>query len=94
MRDIINITMGELTTAFDNEVVKAVQKVGIDVNKEELLKAIELYHSLVRCGECKYDGTWKCPWRNTQVTRYPSANDFCSYGCRSEKPNNSERSSE
>ena len=48
---------------------------------------------IVRCRECKYDGTWKCPWRNTQVPRYPSANDFCSYGSRSEKPNNSERSS-
>ena len=38
---------------------------------------------IVRCRECKYDGTWKCPWRNTQVPRYPSANDFCSYGERS-----------
>lgn len=38
---------------------------------------------IVRCGECKYDGTWKCPWRNTQVPRYPSADDFCSYGERS-----------
>ena len=35
---------------------------------------------IVACGECKYDGTWKCPWRNTQVPRYPSADDFCSYG--------------
>ena len=35
---------------------------------------------IVRCRECKYDGTWKCPWRNTQVPRYPSADDFCSYG--------------
>ena len=39
---------------------------------------------IVRCGECKYDGTWKCPWRNTQVPRYPSADDFCSYGERKE----------
>jgi hypothetical protein len=39
---------------------------------------------IVRCRECKYDGTWKCPWRNTQVPRYPSANDFCSYGERKE----------
>ena len=31
MKDIISIAMGELTTAVDNEVVKAVQKVGIDV---------------------------------------------------------------
>ena len=80
MKDIISIAMGELTTAFDNEVMKAVQKVGIDVDKEELLKALELHRSLVRCKECKYDGTWKCPWRNTQVPRYPSADDFCSYG--------------
>lgn len=35
---------------------------------------------IIRCLECKYDGTWKCPWRNTQVPRYPSANDFCSDG--------------
>ena len=38
------------------------------------------YIDIVRCRECKYDGTWKCPWRNTQVPRYPSADDFCSYG--------------
>jgi hypothetical protein len=54
MKDIISIAMGELTTAFDNEVVKAVQKVGIDVDKEELVKALDLYHNLVRCGECKW----------------------------------------
>lgn len=53
MKDIISITMGELTTAFDNEVMRAVQKVGIDVDKEELLKALELHRSLVRCGECR-----------------------------------------
>ena len=50
---------------------------------------IEIYDApsidIVRCGECKYDGTWKCPWRNTQVPRYPSADDFCSYGERKEK---------
>ena len=40
---------------------------------------------IVRCGECKYDGTWKCPWRNTQAPRYPSANDFCSYGSYGER---------
>ena len=41
---------------------------------------IEYVRDVVTCGECKYDGTWKCPWRNTQVPRYPSTNDFCSYG--------------
>jgi len=62
MKDIISIAMGELTTAFDNEVVKAVQKVGIDVDKEELLKALDLYHNLVRCGECKYCGKDRIKW--------------------------------
>ena len=67
MKDIINIAMGELTAVIDNEVVKAVQKVGIDVDKEELLKALELYHSLVWCRECKHsdgkpiaDGRYWC----------------------------------
>ena len=99
--DIISIAMGELTTAFDNEVVKAVQKVGIDVDKEELLKALDLYHNLVRCGECEY-------WKESQY--YPEVmvctyvkgatftrqhDDYCSRGERkcSEKPNNLERSS-
>ena len=52
---------------------------------------------IVRCGECKY-------WRNKDPEQIPTASimcghmhpdDFCSYGSRSEKPNNSkERSSE
>ena len=52
------------------------------VNSVELEKKIRQAPSIdiVRCGECKYDGTWKCQWRNTQVPRYPSADDFCSYG--------------
>ena len=45
----------------------------------------EPYIDIIRCGECKYDGTWKCPWRNTQVPRYPSADDYCSYGEREDK---------
>ena len=67
MKDIINIAMGELTAVVDNEVVKAVQKVGIDVDKEELLKALDLYRSLVWCRECKHsddkpiaDGRYWC----------------------------------
>ena len=83
MKDIINIAMGELTTAIDNEVMKAVQKVGIDVDKEELLKALELHRSLVRCGECKYsdgkpiaDGRY---WRDV----HGSFMRYCSEGERS-----------
>jgi hypothetical protein len=53
----------------------------------ELEDALEYAPSIdiVRCKECKYDGTWKCPWRNTQVPRYPSANEFCSHGEREDE---------
>ena len=47
---------------------------------------------IVRCGECKYyeaKEDW-CYWRDEAIT----ADDFCSYGSRSEKPNNSKERSE
>ena len=101
--DIITIAMGELQVAFDNEVMKAVQKVGIDVDKEELLKALELHRSLVRCVECKwfnekYGSCHAYHWDLNQGLEYAEvdADDFCSYGERkvSEIPTGSERSSE
>ena len=61
-------------------------------------KGIREVQELVRCGECKhwckgdeiYGICCRCP--NTRQMRY---DDFCSYGSRSEKPNNSkERSRE
>jgi hypothetical protein len=39
---------------------------------------------IVRCKECKYDGTWKCKWRDVMTRSFPSADDFCSYGERRE----------
>lgn len=77
MSEIINITFGTLMTSLDDEVVRAVQKVGIDVNKEELTKALELYHNLVRCRECKY--TEFC---EKKIHRHGIAYsiDYCSYG--------------
>ena len=56
MDDIIKIVMGEMSMAFDGEVLKAVQKVGIDVDKDKLLEAIQLAEQLVRCRDCvKWD---------------------------------------
>ena len=55
---------------------------------------------IVRCGECEYwraYETWsECGlWAGDPYeTAKTNADDFCSYGSRSEKPNNSERSSE
>lgn len=88
--DIISIAMGELKVAFDNEVMKAVRNVGVDVDKEELLKALELYHNLVHCRECKKahltaDGTCKyCEeWKDDDgnyIEVYHDGDHFCSYG--------------
>lgn len=89
--DIMSIAMGELTATFDNEVMKAVRKVGIDVNKEELLKALELHHSLVRCEECIHcadDWNGNQPMFTCELGRCGESvqpNDFCSYGERKEQ---------
>lgn len=53
---------------------------------------------IVYCGECKYwidDRKSEDDMGTCGLTHYfTNADDFCSYGSRSEKPNNSERSSE
>ena len=93
MSDIINITFGTLMTSLDDEVVRAVQKVGIDIDKEELLKALELYHNLVRCSECKFseviqkdsNGVMARYCRAFTIPMMKSDDDFCSYGERSEE---------
>ena len=79
--DIISIAMGELTATFDNEVVKAVRKVGIDVDKEELLKALELYHNLVQCKDCKYWVSDGGALMRCDIHKDPTVPDhYCSYG--------------
>jgi hypothetical protein len=37
----IDIIYGEMETQIENDVLKAVQRVGVNVNKEELLKALQ-----------------------------------------------------
>ena len=37
----INIIMGQMNTSYENGVFKAVQNVGINVDKDELLKALQ-----------------------------------------------------
>ena len=47
---------------------------------------------IVRCKECKHLYTMDCAFYEVGDNVKPD--DFCSYGCRSEKPTGSERSSE
>lgn len=52
--DIIEIVVGETNMAFDGEVLKAVRNVGINVDKDRLVEALQIAEKLVRCRECKY----------------------------------------
>ena len=85
MSDLITVAMGEMHMVFEDQVVKAVQDVGIHVNKEELLQALELSKKLVRCEECKYEsvcsrGVQHTTHEPTSVTIGWKNVEWCSYG--------------
>lgn len=82
---------------FSNSDVKIV----LENLKQNILKAPSI--DIVRCGECKYYIDNMCDCYSLYgdlsgdligVSFEPNEDFFCSYGSRSEKPNNSERSSE
>ena len=62
----IDLVMGQMNLALEGQICKAVQNVGVNVNKEELLKALQYdrgqyqkgYNDrdaeVVRCKDCKY----------------------------------------
>lgn len=62
----INIIYGEINTKMENEVLTVIQNLGVDVNKEELIRALqydrEQYQKgyddrdkeIVRCKDCEY----------------------------------------
>ena len=62
----IDLIVGQMNIQFEGEVCKAVQNVGVDVDKDELLKALQydrgqyqngyndMDNEIVRCKDCKY----------------------------------------
>ena len=62
----IDLIVGQMNLNFENEICKAVQNVGVCVDKEELLKALQYDRKqyqkgysdrdaeIVRCKDCKY----------------------------------------
>ena len=62
----VDIIMGQMQTKIEGEVYSAVQRIGIDVNKNELMKALQYDRGqyqkgyadrdseIVRCRDCKY----------------------------------------
>lgn len=83
INDIIEIVVGEANFALDGEVLKAVRNVGINVDKDKLIEALQLAEKLVRCRECK----WWADAEDYDCRIHSGAfggNDFCSYGERKE----------
>lgn len=85
MNDIIKITMGKMQMALDGEVMKAVQNVGIEVDKDKLLEALQLADTLVRCKDCK---SWRSDGGALMLCEISNAyvmdDDYCSFGERKE----------
>ena len=78
MKDIISMTIGDIKTEIDNGIMRAVQSVGINVSKEELIEALELNEKLVRCKDCKKHNTHRCHMAYDFIST--DDDDFCSYG--------------
>lgn len=69
----ILLIYSEMQRQVENFVLTAVQKVGVNVDKDELLKALaydrgqyvkgraDALASIVRCEDCKWHGTTDCP---------------------------------
>lgn len=68
----IDLIVGQMNLNFENEICKAVQNVGVCVDKEELLKALQYDRGqyqkgyadrdaeVVRCKDCKKRNSWEC----------------------------------
>jgi hypothetical protein len=90
----IDIIYGQMETQIEGEIFHAVQKYGINVDKEELIRALEYdrgqyskgyadaMDSIVRCKDCVHRKERVCamPYAGMWVGVALKDNDFCSYG--------------
>lgn len=95
----IDAMFSDMEMKLEGEVFRAVQRVGITVDKDELLKALEYDRgqyekgyadamaTIVRCEDCKYYSeipqTYNCVFHISLV----DADAYCSYGVRREDAN-------
>jgi len=91
---IIEVIQTQMRNQIEGEIYKAVMNVGVNVDKEELLKALqydrEQYQKgykdrddqIIRCKDCKHHGKVACSARAGFT--YPTQDDwFCADGERS-----------
>ena len=87
----INVIYGQMRVEFDGQICKAVQGVGINVDKEELIRALEhdrwqyqkgyadRDREITRCGECRlYLGNGWC--NRSGIHLEVNDNWFCADG--------------
>lgn len=93
----IDIIMGQMNISYENEICKAVQNVSVNVDKNELLKALQYDRGqyqkgyadrdseIIRCKGCKYreksDSPFWEAWCN-MLNRYCDLDWFCADGKR------------
>lgn len=97
----IEIIDEDIELRLEDTVFKAVQSVGIKVNKDELLKALaydrgqyekgyadgveDAESKIVRCKDCKWFGDFGCAIKIVDDSDRPTENDFCSFAERKDE---------
>ena len=68
----VDLIISEMNLRLDGEILKAVQNVGVNVDRDELIKALrydrdqykkgyaDRDEEIVRCRDCKWRGTYAC----------------------------------
>lgn len=87
----IELIMGQMNLALEGQICKAVQNVGVSVDKEELLKALQYDRDqyqkgyadrdaeIVRCKDCKHHGKDTCS-AGAGIAFPPPDDWFCADG--------------
>ena len=95
----ITIVYGDIETEFKEKteslIVRCVQNVGVDVNKDELIKALsydrgqydkgyaDAKAEIIRCKDCKhwipYDWMFSEVWQSRNINDYPEDEIGCNY---------------
>lgn len=87
----IEVIMSDIHMKVEGEIYKAVQRAGVDVDKEELIKALRYDRGqyqkgysdrdaeIIRCKDCQKQGSYDC--HITSLTGQTSSDDwFCADG--------------
>lgn len=97
----IELVESDMESRLEDAVFKAVQSVGIHVDRKELIRALaydrgqyekgyadglkDAEHKIVRCKDCKWFGDFGCAIKIVDDSDRPTENDFCSFAERKDE---------